>query len=224
MEPWIVIPAYNEEKKIEEVVTGLKKAGYLRIVVVDDGSKDGTGQKAYFASAIVLKHIANRGQGAALRTGIEYALENEAEIIVTFDSDGQHQPEDIAPLILPLQEGKAEVALGSRFLNFHSNTPLVRKIFLKGGAGIFRAIYGVRLTDSHNGLRAFSKKAAQAINITQDRMEHASEIIEEISKKRLKYVEVPVTIKYTSYSLQHGQKTSNAFKILLKMFVNKLMR
>jgi len=224
MYTWIVIPAFNEEKKIAEVIDSLRKEGYTRIIVVDDGSEDLTYSKAKSPGVTTLKHAINRGQGAALKTGIEYALEQGAEIIVTFDSDGQHSAEDIKRLIQPIEEGKADMVLGSRFLNKESNVPVVRKIFLKGGALIFRLMYGVRLTDSHNGLRAFSRKAAQTIRLTQDKMEHASEIIEEIGRRKLKYLEVPVTIKYTSYSLEKGQKTSNAFKIIFKMILKGLVR
>ena len=224
MQTWIVIPAYNEENKIVEVVEELKKAGYSQIVIVDDGSEDHTYQKALSTGVTVLKHIINRGQGAALKTGLDYALEKGAQIIVTFDADGQHSPQDLASLIKPLQEGKADIVLGSRFLNKKSNTPFIRKIFLKGGALIFRIFYGVKVSDSHNGLRALSRKAAQKIKITQDGMEHASQIIEEIAKNKLKYLEIPVIIRYTDYSLKHGQKTSNAFKILLKMIIHKLTK
>ncbi len=224
MHTWIVVPAFNEEKKIAEVINSLKKEGYKRIIVVDDGSSDRTYSESKLMGIITLKHAINRGQGAALKTGIDYALEQGAEIIVTFDSDGQHQPEDIKNIIQPIEEGKADIVLGSRFLNKESNVPLVRKIFLKGGALIFRLMYGVRLTDSHNGLRAFSRKAAQTIKLTQDKMEHASEIIEEIGRRKLKYLEVPVTIRYTAYSLEKGQRTSNAFKIILKMILRGLVR
>lgn len=224
MNIWIVAPAFNEENKIIEVINEFKNQGYHNIIVVDDGSKDKTYRKAFSTGVTVLRHIINRGQGAALKTGISYAIEQGAEIIVTFDSDGQHKTEDIAKLVAPVQAGSVDAALGSRFLDKKSNIPFIRKVFLKGGALIFRVLYGIKLTDSHNGLRALSRKAAQAINITQDHMEHASEIIEEISRHKLRYVEIPVTIKYTDYSLQHGQKTSNAFRILFKMLFNKLMK
>jgi glycosyltransferase involved in cell wall biosynthesis len=224
MNTWIVIPAFNEGRKINNVIYSLKQAGYDNILVIDDCSVDNTLTEACAAGGVVLRHIVNRGQGAALRTGIEYALDQGAEAIITFDADGQHHPEDIIKLLEPLQKSQAEVALGSRFINKKSNTPLIRKIFLKGGAFVFRLMYNIKLTDSHNGLRALSRKAAQKITITQDRMEHASEIVEEISKHKLKYVEVPVTITYTDYSLQKGQRTSNAFKILFSMILSRIIK
>lgn len=224
MNIWIVIPAFNEEHKLGDVIHGLKKQGYNNIIVIDDGSKDKTYSIAKENNVDALRHIINRGQGAALKTGIDYALTKNAEIIITFDSDGQHQPEDIPHLIKPIQEGITDIVLGSRFLTQNSNVPFIRKIFLKGGAVIFRIMYQVKLTDSHNGLRALSRKAAETINLSQDKMEHASEIIEEISNKKLRYIEIPVTIKYTNYSIQHGQKTSNAFRILWGIFFNKLVK
>jgi len=221
---YIVIPAYNEEKKIGDVIRGLKSAGYCNIVVVDDGSIDKTARVAKKAGATVLRHVINRGQGAGLKTGIEFALQQGAEYIVTFDADGQHSPSSIKQLMAALSNGKAEVALGSRFLAKDSNTPFIRAIFLRGGALIFRLFYGVRLTDSHNGLRALTRKAATAIDISCDDMAHASEIVEEIARDRLPYVEVPVTITYSDYSRAKGQSTLNSFRILWKMLVNKLLR
>jgi polyprenyl-phospho-N-acetylgalactosaminyl synthase len=223
-ELYIVIPAYNEEKSIDVVVNGLKKASYNKIVVVDDGSKDKTYDVAKKAGAVVLQHFMNRGQGAALKTGIDAAVLLGADIVITFDADGQHQAKDILKLVEPVEKGEVDVALGSRFLGGAKNMPFLRRVFLKGGAVIIWIFYGIWLTDSHNGFRALSRKAAQLINIRSDKMEHASEILDEISRKKLKYKEVPVEILYTEYSMQRGQSTWNAFNILFKMVKNKFLR
>ena len=220
----IIVPAYNEEKVIGKVIEDLKNHDYKNIIVIDDGSKDKTSLIAKQHRAIVLRHIINRGQGAALKTGIEYALSEGADIIITFDADGQHIAEDIEKLIKPIKEGKADIVLGSRFLKQNSKVPLLRKVFLKGGSLIFRILYRAKLTDSHNGLRAMSRKAAKKINITSDGMEHASEIVEEIVRNKLRYTEVPVSIQYTEYSIAHGQRTSNAFKILFKMTIKRFIK
>ena len=220
----IVIPAFNEEKKIGKVIRELKDKGYDNIIIVDDGSFDKTSNEAKKRKAVVLKHIINRGQGAGLRTGIDYALKSGAEIIVTFDADGQHLPEDIPKLVNAIKKGKADIAVGSRFLKKRTNVPFIRSLFLKGGALSFRLLYGIKLTDSHNGLRAMSKKAATKIKIFSDDMNHASEIIEQIAKHKLKFVEVPVTIKYTKYSKAKGQSTLDGFKIITKMLLHKLLR
>jgi glycosyltransferase involved in cell wall biosynthesis len=221
---FIVIPAYNEQKTISKVIKDLKKEGYKNIVVVDDGSKDNTYEEAKKQNVEVLRHIINRGQGAALKTAIDYALDLGADSIITFDADGQHSVKDIEKMIRPLKKNKVDITLGSRFLKKDSNTPFVRKLFLKGGAIVIFLMYGIKLTDSHNGLRALSRKAAEKIEITSDGMEHASEILEQVKKKRLKYKEVPVTITYTDYSLKTGQSTFNSFRILFKMIIRWLTR
>lgn len=222
MDVWIVIAAYNEEHSIGHVVQGLVKAGYKNVVVVDDGSKDKTSEIAKKFTKHVVRHKFNQGQGAGLRTGIKYALKHGAEIIVTFDADGQHRVEDIPALIKPVANGEVDVALGSRFLKGGSDVPFFRKIILKIGILVVWLFYGIKLTDVHNGFRALSRKAAEQIEITMNRMEHASEILSEIKKKHLRYVEVPVVIKYTKYSQEHGQSSWNALKIFYKMLVHKL--
>ncbi len=221
---WVVIAAYNEGKKIASVVSGLKDGGWNNIVVVDDGSKDNTKEQAEKFTSHVLRHVINRGQGAALKTGIDYALMQGAEVIVTFDADGQHRVEDIPSMIAPVMNNEVEVALGSRFLENKSNVPFVRKLFLKGGIFMIWLLYGVKLTDAHNGFRALSRKAAELIEIKADRMAHASEIIDEIKKKNLSYKEIPVIIKYTEYSKARGQSSLNAFMILYKMILHKFFR
>ena len=216
---WIVIPAYNEGKKIKVVLKQLLKAGYKNIVVVDDGSTDDTYLQA--KDVTVLRHVINRGQGAALQTGIEYAQENGAKYIVTFDSDGQHDHNDIPLLLEHLKKGNYDIALGNRFEK--SKVPFFRKVVIKGGVIVVRLMYGIKLGDVHNGFRIFSHKVLDKLKITQDRMEHASEILENIAKHKLKYVEVPVNIVYTDYSLSKGQSSLNAIKIFFKMLFKKLM-
>ncbi|PIN80533.1 hypothetical protein COV16_00755 [Candidatus Woesearchaeota archaeon CG10_big_fil_rev_8_21_14_0_10_34_8] len=220
---WVVIAAYNEEKKISKVIDSLKKHNYKNIVVIDDGSKDNTKKSAKNSGAIVLQHVVNRGQGAALKTGIEYALQNGADYIITFDADGQHQSEEISKLIEPIKKGECEAALGSRFLNNKSNVSWHRKVMLKGGAFIIWLFYGIKLTDSHNGFRAFTREAASKLDLKSDRMEHASEILGQIAKHNIKYKEIPVTITYTDYSLEKGQSSIAAFEILWNMIKNKIL-
>jgi polyprenyl-phospho-N-acetylgalactosaminyl synthase len=221
---WIIIAAYKEEKKIGEVIQRLKEQKYRNIVVVDDGSPDTTAHAAEQAGATVLTHVINRGQGAALKTGIDYAIKNDADFIVTFDADGQHQAEEISSLIIPIVNGECEAALGSRFLGKESNLPWHRRVVLKGGAFVIWFFSGIRLTDSHNGFRALTTHAASQLDLRSDRMEHASEIVEQIAKKRIMYKEIPVTIKYTDYSLEKGQSSFAAFGILWEMIKGKLLR
>jgi len=220
---FFIIPGYNEEKSIGKVIKELKKAGYNNIVAIDDGSKDNTYQEAKKQNIFVLQHAINRGQGAALRTGTEFALKKGAEIIVHFDSDGQHRVEDLPQMLKPVLKGEVDVALGSRFLK-KTKMPFSRRVLLKGSVWIQWLFYGVKLSDAHNGFRVMSRKAAQKIKIDSDRMEHASEIVEEIVKKKIKYKEVPVIIRYTGYSMKKGEGSFwGAVRILFKMIIKKIM-
>jgi glycosyltransferase involved in cell wall biosynthesis len=220
---FFVIPTYNEEKSIGLVIDDLKRAGYRNIIVIDDGSRDNTYAEAKRKGVVALKHIINRGQGAALRTGIDYALKQGAEFIVTFDSDGQHRVEDLPVMLEPVIKGEVDVTLGSRFLR-KTKMPLGRKILLKGSIIVQWLFYGIRLSDAHNGFRVLSRRAAEQIKIESDRMEHASEIVEEIIKNNIKYKEIPVEIRYSGYSMRKGEASFfGAVKILFKMVMRRLM-
>ncbi len=223
---FIVIAAYNEGNGITKVVKSLHAAKYKNVVVVDDGSADDTGAQAAKAGATVLTHNVNRGQGAALKTGIDYALGRGADIIVTFDADGQHRIEDLPAMIAPVASGQVDITIGSRFIGDGAkHVPLSRRILLKGSVLIVWLFYGVRMTDAHNGFRAMSRKAAQAIQITCDRMAHASEIIEEIHTRHLRYKEVPVIILYTDETMRKGHGgIGQALKVLWNMVSKKIMR
>jgi glycosyltransferase involved in cell wall biosynthesis len=220
---FIVVPAFNEAASVGNVVRQLRTK-FANVVVVDDGSTDETGRVAREAGAVVLTHLINRGQGAALKTGIDYALAHGADVIVTFDSDGQHQVEDIEAILQPVLERKFDVALGSRFLHASSDVPAVRKLTLKMGVIFTRLVSRICVTDTHNGFRALSRCAASKIQINQDRMAHASEILDEIGRLRLRYCEVPTRIVYTAYSKQKGQSSIAAFRIVLDFLVGKWRR
>ena len=223
MKVTVVIPAFNEEKVIGPVLADLQKTGY-RIVVVDDASDDQTAAIARQCTPDVLIHLINRGQGAALKTGIQYALQQGADAIVTYDADGQHQVSDVEALLEPIRKGECEVTLGSRYLTNASeqHVPQFRKILHSLAVGFTNLSTGLKLTDTHNGLRAMTARAAKQIHFQQDRMAHASEILEEIGRKHISFREVPVTIYYTDYSLAKGQHFGDFVKILFKIFVQKL--
>ncbi len=209
---FIVIPAYNEEAVIRGVVSELV-ALFEHVVVVDDGSSDRTGDEARAAGATVVRHIINRGQGAALQTGIEFALRRDAQVIVTFDADGQHAASDVAALVDALEKHAADISIGSRFLTDSSAVPFGRRMLLRLAVIFMRITARVPLTDVHNGLRAIRRQAAAKISITLDGMAHASEIIDEIQRNSLRVVEVPVHVRYTEYSLHKGQSGAAAFRI-----------
>jgi polyprenyl-phospho-N-acetylgalactosaminyl synthase len=220
---WIVCAAYNEAATIGRVVAELGRAGH-QVVVVDDGSSDRTRHIAAAAGANVVVHPINLGQGAALQTGIDYALSHGADILVTFDADGQHRVSDIPRMVDALRRERADFALGSRFLGQTYNLPLLRRWVLHAATVFTRLTTGLRLTDSHNGLRALTRQGAAAIRLRQNRMAHASEILVEIAQSRLRYVEVPVTIEYTAYSLAKGQRIGDSVTILLDLFAKELYR
>lgn len=221
---WIVIPAYNEDSAIQSVIESVRTAGYENVLVVDDGSRDNTAAKAKGAGADVLTHLINRGQGAALKTGIEYIGEAyHPKSIVTFDADGQHQAQDIDSLVRPILRGDIDIVLGSRFIEHQETIPFFRKVILKLGTLFTNFTSHVSLTDTHNGFRALGPKAYQHIRITHRGMEHASDIIDEISRNKLRYCEVPVRVLYSEYSLGKGQKTSHFIKLGIKILLRKLL-
>ncbi len=216
---FIVIPAHNEEASISGVIKDLQKYNYNKIIIIDDGSTDNTLEVARRNGVTAVKHPINLGQGAALKTGISLALESDADIIVTFDADGQHQVQDLNKMIMPLTRGEADITLGSRFLDNGSNTPWLKKILLKSGVILIFFMYGIKLTDTHNGLRAMTRQAAQKISFKSRGMEHDSEIIEIIKINKIKFKEIPVTIRYTEYSIKKGQRISNSLDIFFKMLI-----
>ena len=220
---YVVIAAYNEGAVISRVVADVKRAGYP-VVVVDDGSRDATADHARSAGATVIEHPFNLGQGAALQTGIDYAVAQAAEIIVTFDADGQHRVSDISRLTDALVQEQADFALGSRFLGQAPNLPPLRRLMLRAATLFTRLTSGLQVTDTHNGLRAMTRNGAAAIRLQQNRMAHASECLSQIGASGLRYVERPVTIEYTAYSLAKGQNMRDAVLILLDLFARRLYR
>ncbi len=220
---WIIVPAYNEADALAEPL-GALCGRYRHVVVVDDGSTDETAQVAGSFPVHLLRHLFNLGQGAALRTGMDFALRHDAQVIVTFDADGQHAAADVDAVAGPVQQGDVEVALGSRFLGTAHGMPLGRRIILKTGVLFTRIFSRLRVTDTHNGLRAFSRKAAAAIPIHENGMAHASEILDEIKRQKLRYCEVPVSIRYSRDTLDKGQSNWEAFKVAGQFLVGRILR
>ena len=217
-----IIPAYNEEKRI--IASAQDALRFVdEIVVVDDCSHDNTHVHAQSTGAHVLHHIVNRGQGAALQTGVDYALkELNADIIVHFDADGQMMADDIPKLIAPLVSGQADIALGTRFLEKRAqNMPWSRLLTLKLATWFTVLFSGISVTDTHNGFRALSRKAAEDLTITLNRMAHASQILDLIKVKGLRFIEVPVTIRYTDETLEKGQSSLGSFVILKDLFMDR---
>ena len=213
---WVIVPAFNEGTVIGEVIAGLRKR-FAHIVVVDDGSTDACGALARTSGAVLLRHPFNLGQGAALQTGIDYAVGQGAAYVATFDADGQHRAEDLESLLDALIAEDADIALGSRFLGSTENMPLSRRHLLRCARLFTRLTTGLALTDVHNGLRVMTRDAAQRITITHNRMSHASELLEQIALRKLSYIERPMTVTYTAYSLAKGQTAWHSVVILSEL-------
>lgn len=215
---WIVIPAYNESEVIEDVIDEIRRSGYSHIIVVDDGSKDDTQKRAQRAGVIALRQRLNRGKGAATKTGIEAAKLLGADIIVTLDGDGQHDPHDIPALIRPILQNRFDVVLGSRLIN-PKGMPKYKIIHNKISNLLVWYFYGLYVTDSQSGFRAYSRHAAEVINTSTDRYEYDSEVIREIYRYKLRYTEVPIAVRYTDYSTGklHKQNLWNGIKTLYRM-------
>jgi len=219
MKTFCIIPAYNEEKTIGEVIDRVKPL-VSKVVVVDDGSNDETKKLASERGAVVLSHIINRGQGAALETGNKYALNNGAEIIVHFDADGQFLAEEIKDIISPIVKGEADIVFGSRFLGKKSNLPWFKKYVIIPLAHLVNKIFiGATLTDPQNGFRAVSRETAKKITIEQDGMAHNTEIISKAFENNLKIKEIPVTIIYHDF----GQRFSGGLKIIKDLILARLI-
>lgn len=220
---WIVVPVFNEGPVIGEVIRDLLSL-YPNVVAIDDGSDDETYKRLLETGATVIRHVVNVGQGAALRTGIDYALSRGARMVVTFDGDGQHNVADIERLLEPLRTSDIDIALGSRFLGPRQDIPTGRKLLLRAAVVFTRVMSGIRLTDAHNGLRAMTANAARQLDIQQPRMAHASEILQGIVNHRLRYVEVPVTVTYTARTRRKGQVTLDALNIVFDLAIRRLLR
>ncbi|MDD5464078.1 MAG: glycosyltransferase family 2 protein [Candidatus Moranbacteria bacterium] len=218
---FILIPAFNEETVIREVITEIRKAGYENIIVVDDGSADNTQIAAQKEIGVIsLRHSINRGKGAAVKTGIEAAKMLGADIVVTIDGDGQHNPDDIARMLELIEQGN-DVVLGSRLKN-PKGMPLWKIAANHFGNFCTWAIYGLWVTDSQSGFRAYSKKAIRLIDTKTDRYEYDSEVIREIYRNKLKFTETPIEVRYTEYSMNkvHKMNLKNGFKTLIKMMIS----
>jgi glycosyltransferase involved in cell wall biosynthesis len=216
---WVVIPLYNEESVIGDVITQVRTA-FAQVVCVDDGSSDRSAELAAKAGAKVVHHQLNLGQGAALQTGFDYVLADPCmKFVVTFDADGQHQIADALGMVDRLRAGEADVVFGSRFLDERSKPSFAKNMVLRAAVGYTNMTTHTRLTDAHNGLRALRRPVVEQLDITQNRMAHASELVAQIGALKVSYVEHPVHILYTDYSKAKGQSLWNSINILADLIL-----
>jgi glycosyltransferase involved in cell wall biosynthesis len=216
---WVLVPVYNEGPVIAGVVRGLLTE-FSNVVCVDDGSIDNSAAEILHSGAHLVQHAVNLGQGAALQTGIEYALRHAAaRYFVTYDADGQHRVEDAVAMLGVLRSGDHDVVFGSRFLDDRTQLTPMKNALLRVAVRYMNATSGLVLTDAHNGLRVFNRPVATALDIQQPGMAHASEITTTIAKRGFRYTEIPVHILYTQYSRSKGQSMLNAVNILFDLLL-----
>lgn len=213
----LVVPLYNEGAVIGQVVKDAMVT-FPHVVCIDDGSSDDSGAQAREAGAVVLRHAVNLGQGAALQTGIEYARSLPGiHYLVTFDADGQHQVDDAAAMVDLARQEDVAIVFGSRFLDSRTRPGLLKRLVLGTAVWFTNKSTGLRLTDAHNGLRVVRVDAARGVNLQQDRMAHASEIVLQLGRTRLPWREYPVHLLYTDYSRSKGQSLWNSVNILVDL-------
>ncbi len=217
-----MVPLYNEAAVIARVLKGLRRR-FANVVVVDDGSADDSVEAARPHATWLLRHLVNRGQGAALQTGTAFALARGARRIAHFDADGQHDVRDLERMVERVADGACDIALGNRFADRGSNVPAGRRLLLKSAVLFHRVCSGIELSDVHNGLRVFSREAAERLEITADRMAHASELIDLIARSGLRVEEIPVHIRYDEYSREKGQRWTGGFRILFHYLVGRIL-
>ncbi|MDQ3536939.1 MAG: glycosyltransferase family 2 protein [Bacteroidota bacterium] len=221
---FVIIPAYNESSVVRSTLKKICAEKY-EIVLVDDGSTDNLQNSITGISVHYLRHEFNLGQGAALQTGIEYALNNGAEFLVTFDADGQHSANEIEMMLNFISSNNLDIVYGSRFLkNGKTNISLFRRLTIQLAIFINFIFTGVLLTDAHNGFRIFTRKFAENLYLTENKMAHASEFLFYTIKNKFNYAELPVTILYSEYSKKKGQKFFYSFKILQDLIFYKIFK
>ncbi|MFK5634173.1 MULTISPECIES: glycosyltransferase family 2 protein [unclassified Ornithinimicrobium] len=212
---WLVVPLFNEEAVVEGVLRAAREV-FPHVVCVDDASTDASAARAEAAGAVVVRHPFNLGQGAALQTGMRYVLEaTDAAYLVTFDADGQHRVEDAAAMVQRAHDEDLAVVFGSRFLDDRTRPGRVKKVVLKAAVWLTNQQTGLRLTDAHNGLRVIRRDAAAALDLRQNRMAHATEIVLQLGRTGLPWAEHPVHVLYTDYSRAKGQSLMNSVNILI---------
>jgi len=219
----VVIPAYNEATVIGEVVKSArevflksKKAYDIDIVVVNDGSKDETANEAKKGGAIVINHILNSGAGSATLTGLTYARQHNYDIAATMDADGQHAPDDVLEGIKSIDQGNADLLIGSRLIDSRGMSKI--KVLGNKGLSLFTyLLFGINVTDSQSGLRIFSKRAINGLQWKSTGYEFCSEMIWRAKQARMNVSEYPIKAIYTDYSRAKGQNNWNAINIVKRL-------
>lgn len=221
---FVIIPAYNESEVLATFVQPLLATGY-EVVVVNDGSRTDIESFIRHLPVHYLSHEINLGQGAALQTGMSYARKFDPDYVVHYDADGQHSMADIATFVNILENTGVDMVLGSRFLKKETTelVPFKRRVLLKTARLVNWFFTGLFLTDAHNGFRVMRGSLLHKIELTENRMAHATEMLRLIKTKKIAYAEAPTTIHYTEYSLNKGQKAFNSINILIDLVLHRFI-
>jgi len=209
-----LIPAYNEERTIQEIIRNTKKF-VSEVIVVDDNSTDRTKDLATLEGANVISHKKNKGYGAAIITGIKYSLKEKADIVVLLDADTQHNPNEIDSIVKPLIENKGDLVIGSRFLN-NMKIPVYRKFGIKFITDLMNILTGAKITDAQSGFRAFSGKVLREINLRENGMGISVETIFKVKEKGFKIIEVPISCQYEKI-IHKINPISHGFQVVLSI-------
>ena len=221
---WVVVRCHDEAQVVGSVVRELRSV-FPNVVGVDDGSSDASGAQIRQAGARVVRHSVNLGAGAALQTGIEFALlDREARYLICFDADGQHKVSDAEAMVERARREELDLVVGSRFLGTPPiGMPPSRRLILRLGRQFERATTGIALSDAHNGLRVLSRQFASTVNLASADMSYATELLEAVARSGARYAEHPVEIRYTTYSLGKGVRSINSVNIAFDVLVRSLL-
>ncbi len=221
---WVIVPTYNEEPVVGDVIRRLREV-FPNVVGVDDGSRDRSALEIAEAGAWLVRHPLNMGAGAAYQTGVEFALlDPGAQLFVTFDADGQHRVEDAVAMVEHLRTVDTQVLIGSRFLGSAEGMSGTRRALLQAAVVFERFTSGVALTDAHQGLRVFRRSFAEILDMKTADMAWASEFLTRIADEHVSYAEFPVTVTYSDYSRAKGQRSINSVNIGVDVLVNRMLR
>jgi glycosyltransferase involved in cell wall biosynthesis len=214
-----ILPAFNEESTISKIA---QEAGKYtdEVIVVDDGSTDRTVEMTIKSDVIMVRHQKNRGKGAALRTGFKEALNRGADVLVTLDTDGEHDPKDIQSLVEPIKSGRADLVVGSRLQGQEGRSPLMRKISRRMTTLALKTLFGVRLTDTQSGFRGLSRKAAETIDFESDSFVAESEMLIDAARKGLRISELPITYIHVGGKFPVLKETSLFIWLCIKKILN----
>lgn len=221
------IPCFNTKRFIEDVVSRTKK--YVgQVIAIDDGSSDGTAEAARAAGALVINHSVNRGYGEAIKSCFGAAKVNTADILITIDGDGQHNPDEIPRLLAPILQGEADLVIGSRFLGDQGNMPRYRRFGIRVITFLFNVGSKTKVSDAQSGFRAYSKRALITVSSTEAGMSVSVETLIKARAAGLRIKEVATSCQYHPYSsslnpISHGLGVAfSVVKLRLKNMTGRL--